>query len=877
MALTPEERLQRRLTDPYYSLAESLAKPSLSDQKKMSLAAASVEKERKLDPAAAIADEQLNLDALVEGRATGPGLLDIAESSLYQGGMQLSDFVTGSRLRSNEEIQAAADAAAGVTPEARRELVEEPQQRVIESLAQGDYLGAIPEAIKAGPGTLAESAVFIPELAAGALLTNVGGKAIVKRRGKKALEGAGKLFDRVKKTRGQKMLEGVPKAAGQVSIATADLTQRQINDYRELHGVDPTREEAATMFALNMATMMIEPTIIKKLFIPDFKGQVGKEIKQLGANIVGGSNLRSIASRVTDGALKVTAAAGAEAGQEYFQTWAESLNVQMGPEQRQNFFQSALEIIGDKDNQLQALAASYLGGGAGGTARAAITAPAVAAGTAVDTTKGTAKVAAKTAKAAARTAAKPVRALADKAALEVLSEEELEVLKAEYETNKQVKDESIRNFESAVDVVKSAKSIQEIRDSDPEIAKVAAAAQQSANLTDEDLQSDRKFEGLKADIIRAYRGNIGLLKTELQAERFAAVGKKGAQNIATKSVRTAKAAMDAVAPAVDQVIEEVQQYGKKAVEAVKEVRSSTALGMIEIAANAGKEDVKQIVEAAKSLSMDDLQRTASVISEIRPELANQLNRVIQDKKRALERTGLRSKIITTAENLNPIIKDVAKVGKVAADKAAPVRQAINQAMASTIEDLDAVAQIETAINAVKETMSTESLAVMQRKLKRVKDRLSAEPTTKEKVTKAVKDTAETVVKKAAPVAKKATEKVAAKAAPKVKVSPAFEAVIQGVEKTLKDPKMAETIVGAAPDFVKQMKRYGVKTRSDFLAFVDQFPGIQDNVEFFKEIEKEFPSDVSARELFDNLRTKAVDTTQAIKDAYNAMNPPECKV
>jgi len=889
MPLTPEEILQRRLTDPYFSLAESLSKPSLSDQKKASLAAASVEKERNMDPAASIANDQHNIEQFFGETAPTSGLLDVAESGLYQAGSHLADFVTPGASRTNEEIRQAADERAGLTPEARQRLVTDPQQQVIESLAAGDYLGAVPEAIAAGPGTLAESASFLPELAAGALLTRFGGKAGKRIVGQKVKKKTDKIFeaiDRARKSPVETALEKAatvtPKAAGQVSIATADITQRQNNDFRAEHGRDMNRNELATSYAINLATMMPQPAILKNFFVPKFKQQIGKEIKTLGKNIIGGSNARNVAVRVADGTKKVLAASGAEAAQEYFQTWAENINVQMGPEERKNFFESAMEVFGDEENQLQALAGTYLGGGAGGTARAAITVPAVAAGTAIDTTKGTVKTAAKATKAVTEKTARVVQKAVNKQTYKVLSEEEREVIRSEFESRKEIVDAKTREFESAVEKVKSARTLAELR-GDPAIREVVQRRQEESGVSDDALESRRALEKLKSDVIRAYRGDIGLLKTELQASNVADIAGQSAKNIKSKSVETAAAAVKAVAPSVTEVIADVKRHGAKAVKAVQEIRSSTALGMIELAAHAGKAEAKQIVEAAKSLSLDDLNRATAVISDVKPEIARQLQPIIRAKQKALEKTGVRAKTIINSETLSPIIKDVAKRGNIAAKEIAQVSSELRKTVAGKIDDLLTLEQAEAVAKVVEQSeefkkqikgaMTRDSMVELKRKLGRMRKELEKEPGAKEKAKAAAKAVLET----AAPVAKKATEKVAAKAAPKRDFSPTFRTIVKAVGETIKKPDQAQALIDSVPDFVKQVKKFGVENRSDFLAFVEEFPELQDNVEFFSKLEESFPSDVTAKEVYDNLRTIGIDNLDAVKKAYNAVNPPECKV
>lgn len=900
MPLTADEKLQRRLTDPYYGLAEELAQPSLAQQKNLSVSISNVEKKRALDPQQALADEAAQQD--------GAQLIDIAESSVRQGYEQLKDFFSGGS-RSNVDIAREADIASGVTPEGRKITVGDPQEKVIQSLAKGNYLDAAGQALLAGPATLADSAQVIPELAIGTATTAIGGRALAGRRIKKAKEGIGKIFDRVDEARanlaknaaaaGKKpvtdVLKAIPKAAGQVSLATADITQRQVNDFRELHGVDPTREEAATMYAINLATMLPTPSIIKNLFIPDFKKQIKTEVGTLVKNIKGGSNFKQIMSRVVDGTKKVTKAGGAEAGQEYFQTWAEAINVQLGPKERETFWKSIQEVIGDEDNQLQALAGSFLGGGAGATARATVSVPAVVAGATVDTAKGTAKTAVKGTVAAVKQVAKGTTALANNAAFKVLSQEERDVIASEFGSRKEIVNAKLAEFKDAVDTVKAATTIETLREN-PDIRDVVNARQEELGIAEEDLGNRKTLEKLKAGVIRAYRGDAALLKTELATSNVAAVAKKSAENVTSAATDAAVATVKAVSPGAKAVLESVKQFGDKAVKAAKEIRSSTALGIIEIAANAGKEETKTILEAAKTLSLDDLQRTTAVVSEMNPKLATSLQQVINKKNQALERTGVVVKSVVNKDTLSKAIQEAAKLPKLASDTVASISSVLNKTVAGKIEDLESLAQVESVAKLIEQSkefkdqtkgaMSRDNMVIVKRKLDRSRARLEKEAAlaarsvgekVKDAVTPVVKDATETVKKKADEV--KTTIEASAKkrAQGNVKVSPGMQAATEAVIETLRKPDQQEVLIQAAPDFVKQMKKNGVNNRAEFEVFIDQFPELQENLRFYKALEEQYPTNVVVDEITDVFKTLLLDGQDKIKEAYNKMNPPECKV
>lgn len=907
MPLTPDEIQFRRLNDPYFGLAEELSGPSLALTKGASLAAATVEKNRRLDPAAAAADEAFDVDQHLEGRPSKANLLDVAESSFFRSRENIFDLISGFKghpgVDRAQEIQEFADFSAGLTAEDRQRLVSDRQQKVIDSLAIGGLQGnldAAGHAILAGPATLADSAAILGEIGLGAVITATGVGAagsipLFANRARKVVKGGKKLLTAIDKAKGA--IGTAARSASQVSIAVADITQGNVVEFRKLHGVDPTRGEAASMFAVNLATLMVQPSIISNLFVPKFKKEIVKEIKSLGKNIVGGSNIKSIANRVVDGTRKVVSAAGAEAGQEYFQTWGEALNVSMGPEQRKTFFESVFAILTDEEKQLDAKTGAFLGFGAGGTARAAIAAPGLAVGTAIDTTKGTVKTAVKATGAVVKAAGRVAKKVADKAAFQVLSKEEVETIRSERISRKTVVDAKVADLQASVDIIEKATTIEDLR-KDEEVSKRASKIIQDSELTDADLTDKKLFKQLKRDLVRPFKGDIGLLKVELETDTGVAVLKQSAKNIERKAVDAAVATVKAVAPGVKAVVESVKQFGEKTVKAVEEIRSSTALGMIEIAANAGKAEIKTILEAAKSLDKNDLDRVTAVIGQLNPDLGRQLKRAVAAKDKALKRTGLKRGEIITEETLNPIITDVAKRGSIDPGEVASVSSALNETVASNIEDLASVGKAEAALAAVEASedfkkqqngaMSRDNAVIVKRKLNRARARLESRPRkVVEEVVKTVKETAEKVVDAVSPVVDTVVEKVkgavetvkeAAAEVDTVKINSTFRAVTEAVVTTLKDPKLASALADSAGDFLKQMKRFGVNTRAQFESYVKQFPELETNVEFFKQLDEAYPTDISANEVFDIVKTKAVATLQKIKDAYNELNPnPECKV
>ena len=982
MALTPAEIQFKRLNDPYFGLAESVSAPSLAMQKGISNASKEVEKKRRIDPAAQLSEEQLQADLeAASGQGSSAGLLDIAESSFFKSRENIFDLISGNKgtpgVDRNQENQEFADLLAGVTPEDRQRLVTDNQDKVIESLAQGGlqgHLDALGHAIKAGPGTLADSASILGEIGVGALLTATGVGAagsvgLAANRGRKVIEGGSKIFKALDKAKGA--LSSAAKAASQVSIAAVDITQGNVNDFRAKQGRDPTRGEGALMLGLNLATMMPTPSIIKNLFVPSFKKEIKKEIGSVVKNVKGKSNFKSIMSRVWDASKKITVAGGAEAAQEYFQTWAEEINVNLAPATRKDFWGGVLDVVKNEDSQFAAKVGSFLGFGAGGVARAGIAAPGVAVGTAVDTAVGTAKTGVKAAVGLTKAAGKVAKHVTDKRAFQVLSEEEINEIKGDRDSRKVIVDAKVADFQATVDTIEAADIIEDLR-LDEEISKKVSELIQENEFTDADLRKPKVIKQLKRELVKPVKSKIALLKIELEADTGVAVVKQASKNVQRKTVEAAKAAVEAVSPGVKAVIQTVTdlELGKKAVKAVDEIRSSTALGMIELATHASKKEVKQILEAAKTLDKHDLDRVTAVIGEMKPEIGRQLLKVQKAKDKALERTGLKRDELINEATLNPIIKDVADRGSIDAGEVASVSKALNETVAGNIDDMSSLKKTEAALAAVEASedfknqtngaMSRDGAVAVKRKLKKVRDKLLGRPKeVKDKVTGAVdsvvksvkgtldsgskltpeitdkmealkalrkivkdlknkaQDELDTGTRTAAdaflaehkrlkakadkldkeidadldiPEGESRGSDVALRAASavssavseaveefnKVEINSTFQAVIDGVLETLKDPKLDDALADSADIFLKQMKQFGVRTRGEFESFVEQFPDLKNNSTFFKRLDQAYPTTLSADQLFDNVVTKGLETITKFKEAYNSM-VPGCRV
>jgi hypothetical protein len=890
---------------------------SLADQKHLDLATKLTEKKISHAPS-----EQLQPDGgrkarrnrLRRGGAEGAGLLDIAESSIYQGNTRLFDFFHG-RTTDPQDLQRIGDQVAGVTPEDRQRLVTNQQQEVTQSLADGQYLDALIGGVKAAPGTLADSANILTDIAGGAVATTLTGGAAAPliagqklKRGKDALENVGKAIDSAKKqrTRAQAVKETVkalPKTAGHMSVATADITQGQIAEYTQEFGERPSAERIAQMYGINMITMTAEGGIIKSFFIPDFKKEIKNEALAVFKNI-GSGNLAHVGRRLGDGMKKVAKAGGAEAVQEYVQTWAEIINTSIG--ENESFVEGLKRELSSADNRLQALAGSFLGFGAGGVARAAVAAPAVAVGTAVDTVKGTAATVAKgTARAGGR--------IAGELSYKVLSEEERQVIREKYESEKVVHEEFAKSLNSQIDSIKKANSMAEIRDISNGISNAANEIQSSLNLTDEDLTGKNLFR-VKDALIRAAKADIATSKFALETKPAATVAAKSAKNIGIKAQTAAVEIVRDIAPKAEEIIKDITDLSKAGIKAVKEVRSSTALGIMELAKNAGTEQLKTIKTAADTLNLDDLRRTRAVVSEYSPKAGEILDAAVRTKEKYLEKAGGLQKSIINSETIDPKAKILAGKPSLQPAEVASANSMLNIQSSGKITDMEALETLEQMSRLIKNSEayknktkgapSAQTMKVLDTRLERARKRLEREAADKDKSAgtktgEAVKKAAEKVADVAKPATKAAKPvldfiKKKATAVKERLESGQHQAALDkaykdGIydEKTIKamqdfekvaiatagDAKKTAKAAEIVPQQIAVLKGIGVTTRADFEVFLEIFPGIQENIELIKEFEKDpdFGSDMIVDEVFDSVRGFLLDLPDQIKDAFNALN------
>jgi len=763
--------------DPYRPLFGSMA-----DQKSAALAVKYEQKKQAIDPTPPPVTVDVN--PLLSGGGES-NLLDVGQAGLAKAGGSLMD---AAKYVSNEVLdtefddstatgwsnQDVADALAGVSPEVRA-AGQAQQQQVVTDVANEDYGSALINAIKAGPFTAMDSAGTLAEVVGGTALTALtGGVAAPLVFGKKikgaveTAEKVGKAYDKAKSlkeaTRMGKVLSSAKhlpaataKAAGRASLLTADMTQQSRSEYIAKHGEEPSGERVAVMALTNMATSLWEPVLMAQLFIPNFKKEAISELRNLAKNLGKGSNLASIGKRIGQGIKKVSAAGAGEGLQEYVQTWQQGLVAELTPEQTDNLWASVRAALSDADKQDEAIVGGLLGVGAGGAIRAGISAPAIAAVTAVDLAKATTKGVVKTAAAVAEVGGKVAQKQVVKAADKVYSPEERADAVAEYNIRKAAVEDKQAEMEVTAKKAESATSYEDIL-KDRDLRAQAIKAQEELQFTKEDLKNPKNLKRLQDAIVRNNRAEQKALDLKLKGSTLAKVAAQVGTNVKEGVVKVAEDVLDSdqVKSAIEQTkkVKDVSvNVIKESVTAIKEIRSSAALGLVELAIDGSEQSINDGMKVAEKLEFSDLKKAASAVAPHSPAFAKQLRRLAARKRKILMKSGLKTDDVISKETISPAITDTVNRGKVRSKQAVGVAAEIRNALAGKVQDPDTLAQINAALDIYEDSaafkqqkrgsMSPTDIKSLRKKISNEENRLGRMPTL-ENIGKVVMSAAETV-------------------------------------------------------------------------------------------------------------------------------------
>ena len=606
-------------------------------------------------------------------------IVDLGQSSLYRAGGNLLDAGKGisNKLFDTEFDDSAetgfsnvqnADESSGLSQEYRQQF-QKDQRAVLENVAEDDWWGAVKSAANVGFRTAVDSAGSAVELGAGALLSAVpGGQlgtgALLGRKAKKvadAIDNIGDRYGAVKEAElARKAAKGLNVAANsvvQTSLITTDLVQQQRAAYIEEYGEEPSAARLAGSAAITMATMVWQIPIAKKLFVPRvsgtgtnkaFKEQFVTDMKKLVTQSEAGM-VRNVANRVAAGVGQIAAAGGAEAVQEYAQTWAEILSVKMQPEEAGGFLKAAWEEFGDKENQDKAITGAFLGGAAGGNIRGVTAIPQAVVGSAVDTVTGTGKAIG--------------TGIANKVTQNSwnnLSEAEKarEVSRVE---SKKAEIEVLKTKNTAMaEELNSAATFSDVRDQE-NIERLENLAR------NRDLNDPKVFNAAKKNIISKLAAEPLTMTTKLNADRTA--------NFLKNQGKSALAAGDAAARSVanyvgidkdtyDKALEATVKFSKSAVVDLKNLDQSAARGLVmatmDYASDTSKEQWNKVDTLANKNTPKAIQKVANAIRPNMPKAAARLDKKSTARKKAIIENNIKKKSFTNYESLDSAIKQAPK-------------------------------------------------------------------------------------------------------------------------------------------------------------------------------------------------------------------------
>ncbi len=697
--------------------------PSLASVKASQLATRLADKQEKLQPQPRLSDA--DIQQIMGQEESGYG--DLAEAALLRSVYNLGDLVTGRTVDPNIVSQ-IADETAGVSPELRaRETAK--QDAVLQSLARGDYGTAAIDAIKAAPGVLSDSASTVPEIALGSLLTGLvpggqgAGAALLGRRAKKAVDTVKSVKNRYEKIADQvkRVAKMSAQAAGQTSILTADIMQQQRNEYKAQYGEDMPIERLAAGTALTMLTTAWQPAMIRNLYVPKGKQFVGKNVKEKFENEVKSlikraerGTAENLTQNVVQGAKRVAAAGGAEAVQEYAQSWAEILSVHYGKDQTLNALSTAFEAYGDKT--LQSL---FLGGAAGATMRGATAAPAVAG-------KSTYDVAVGIEQKAAQAAAKRAQSAAEK----ILPQSDLEKIQEDFKTDKAVSKKLFKANTKKAKQLMDAVKFEDVKNEEIQADLLVEAG-------DQNLSDPKVFKKMQERVYGKYRAQV--VQSEVKFRTKAAVKTAG---VAGKE--TVKAAADLVGITqedVDKVITKAKTLGVKAVDELKNYNKSTTYAMMREGVAYGEEQSKENLQALKKSVVGNTPKTirkfAKTIGNAMPETAAILKEEAAKIEDAQRVTGVKKDRLVDTKDLSLTTRRIAQIGKVDKDPEA-VGQNIVLDGEAEFENTEVTGILKKAIAAYEKTdlfKNQEEGSYSPARINAIKDRIANfESAQKEKVT-----------------------------------------------------------------------------------------------------------------------------------------------
>jgi len=694
--------------------------PSLFDTKMGAIAAAGAEKQGRLDPAAQVQSEVNQiLSRGISGSSFLGGLSSLADASIDREFEDISNFATG---ESNPNLMAEADARSGVDPALRAKL-QQSSSDSIDSLAEaridfsdGNYLdsaGNVLDAIVTTGKVLPELAVdslagSIASGVAGTVLTGgIGGAAALGKRIFSAGKTVGNITDSVDKAvkaKNAKSRAGkITTAVGNVSLSTAAVLQRNEEAYiaengeasSTLHKVVNAPAAVALMLWDRKIFMSAVPTIAgakaaakaRKEFVKGVTSKLDPIPKKYAV---------AVAKKTLAAAGKAAKIGGAEATQEYLQSWHSILQSKMDDAS----LRSAMDQLLDEGNIDETNYAGLVGAMVGGASRGATSVPGIAAtagtGVAVNTGRSVAKVAGK----AYDKSSEIVKDSATRASLKLYTADERAAQAERNAIAQKEADTSIEKSNSDIAFVNRSKSVSDISENTSMKARLEDV-QRKLEITTEELNDPDVLSSVKNRLISDMKGEQAITKARLKANSALRVMKDIGNNVADKSITAAQEGLDKVTS--NELAKTAIAKGVEGIASVRNIKSSTARGVLNLALTEGNNASKRVVAASRNLDVDDIKVIAKSVKNSNPELAEKLEKVYNAKVSSLKNLGSTNDNITSSENLDKGLKAIAEGANIDAKDSPKVLKAVSAVIGGRIGDVATLEVAEKVLAKYKET------------------------------------------------------------------------------------------------------------------------------------------------------------------------------
>ena len=619
---------------------------------------------------------------------------------------------------------------------------------------------------------------------------------------------------------------------------------------------------------------------------------------------------KQVAVRVLNNTKRVTQAAGAEAGQEYLQTWHEILAAKMDSAS----LASAIEEVKKGGNIDQSFFGFLAGGAAGGITKGVISTPGLVTGVALDTAVGT-----------VQSTAQFVKDKSIDASFKVLSEKERADLKKTYDKEVAVHEEVSKIRTAKIDELKNAASIADVKDE--ESLNEIKAIQEAKNITDESLKDPEVFKAITNALQAKFKAAIATDKTILEGSDLARAAKRSIENVTKGTVDTIKKAVDTVV--TPETVEKAKAIAKTvsdaAVDVVTNFSSTAAAGLIvagsEYSKNKTRKQLNAIKKIAEDVELEDLQSATKILKKAKldPRVETALNSIIDKKTRALASFTPDKKEINK-NSIPTSIQAVIAGDKITKDNgrviAGELHNAITNSRIADMETLNAVRKAFKAYRASPHYNSNEAGSISATDMAKLHKQLVAHHKKLNKVSKTVKVATKvgktvgkatikgvtTVAKKVGSVTKKAATDAFESAkdyveSNKTTIEEAIDNLgdladtavnkttdlidsVTNLATTKKLQKLDQQITNSAnvaeimsqlPEIIQNLIESGITTKEDFVKFLSEaapklsaLPGISDViVKGYEKALKAFQTDADADTL-----TATVEEADTIDQKLN---------